>query len=49
MPRSPAPHHDQLLRPRHLNQTGAVALVALLNGGVEAAVAAPCARYATAA
>ncbi len=33
----------------HLNQTGAVALAALLDGGTEAAVAALCARYATAA
>ncbi len=33
----------------HLNQTGAVALTALLDGGTEAAVAAVCARYATTA
>jgi DeoR/GlpR family transcriptional regulator of sugar metabolism len=33
----------------HLNQTGAVVLSALLDGGGEAAVAAVCARYATTA
>jgi hypothetical protein len=33
----------------HLNRTGAVALLALLDGGGEAAVAALCTRYATTA
>lgn len=33
----------------HLNQTGTVALAALLDAGTEAAVAALCARYATTA
>ncbi|MBV9143200.1 MAG: PqqD family protein [Pseudonocardiales bacterium] len=33
----------------HLNHTGAAALLALLNSGIEAAVTALCARYAVTA